>query len=176
MVGHAAVLRSDRRRRQVGLPTPRSYLPRPRTCVWPVAALGVFCFILYTPFGTYQLHALQGLGIPVGASCARRHVLGATWKSPIVLALLAGMLLACIGWPSSASCGSTPTTWCTAMKLCICPAPLLSHGRRTGRINYLRGGLRRVGFSPACTWGRPCLTVGAPGWASPLGPRTSTIA
>ena len=114
--------------------------------VWPVAALGVFCFILYTPFGTYQPMPYSGLGIPVAVLAVRGVTsLGATWKGRSCLRYSRGCCLRASAGPRARAAvlrrqrGAQPRSY-------ICPCPTFS---------------RTANRTPSTTWRRTPVEWGS---------------
>ncbi len=66
--------------------------------LWPLAAVALFLVIAYTPFGTFYLHSLQGLSIPIGVLIVRSLTrLRAGWPRKVGAAVLIAVLVITVG-------------------------------------------------------------------------------
>jgi hypothetical protein len=84
---------------RLGIPNFQSVVVR----LWPLVALAEFQFIDSTQIGTYGLHSLQGLSVPLGVLAVTgisSLKIGTTQRSirPVIAAILALLILVPSGW------------------------------------------------------------------------------
>ena len=104
--------------------------------VWPIVALVILCFIAFTHFGTFPLHALQGISIPV----AILAVLGArnislTLKRGTRLAI-GSVGLALLVIPSGIH--QLQSVWTVGSTTILGPQPVFITAGERSALSYLR--------------------------------------
>lgn len=114
--------------------------------IWPAAVAAVFLFIAYTPFGTFPLHSLQGLGIPVAVLAVRSVVsLAPSWKSPLVLVLLGALLVSCLGSPLVRELSTQADRAVHSRELVVFSEPYFLEDGERDALEFLKANSRRGG-------------------------------